>query len=107
MLLFTQQDTISDISRMAYTAGSTRGVFASVSGTTTGCLTPLSEESSAMNGIQYGYGFKLIMEVDQDVREGDRITVNGTIYNARGIAKFTHGANTPYLRVLLTKPEKQ
>ena len=107
MKTFTDQDTISDISRMTYTAGSTRGVYASVSGTTTGCLTPLSEESAAANGIQYGYGFKLIMEVNQDVREGDRITVNGTIYNVRGIAKFTHGANTQYLRVVLTKPEKQ
>jgi hypothetical protein len=106
MQVFTSEKQNITVNRMVYTSGSTRGIYA-FTGTTMGCLVPLSEESSSLNGIQYGFGFKLIMEVNQDVREGDKVTVDGTIYNVRGTALHNRGFNAQYLRCILMRAEKQ
>ena len=104
MRTFTNQKVISAIKRQTYVGQ--KSTFASV-GTATGYLRPLSEEASAANGVQFGYGFNLIFETDVDIRENDKVTIEGVEYTVKGVVNHDRGNLTAYKRALLTKPENQ
>ena len=104
MKTFTNQKTISAIKRMVYTGN--KSIFSSV-GTATGYLRPLTEESSSVNGIQFGFGFNLIVEIDVDIREGDKVTIDSVEYTVSGVADHDRGGVTAYKRILMTRPETQ
>ena len=112
MKIFTTEKPIA-IYRQTYAGSPAVSSFALQYGTTTGVssvtgyLRPLSEESAATNGIQYGYGFNLIVEVNIDVQEGDQVVIAGTTYTVRGIATHDRGTITQYKRCLMLKSEKQ
>jgi hypothetical protein len=103
MLTFTTEKTISSIERMgAYVAGLSTST--TIAGGT--CyLRPLSEVESANNGFQYGVAFNAIFEVDFDVRQQDKITIDGTVYTVKGVATHDRGYNTQYRKALIVKPE--
>lgn len=102
MLYFTNQKTISAISRQTYTDG--KSSFASV-GSATGYLKPLSEQESAFNGIQFGQAFNLIVECSVDIREGDKVTIDSVVYVVRGVVNHDRGGFTAYKKALITKPQ--
>lgn len=100
MLFFSTQQTISAISRQVYTGN--KSTFTSV-GTGTGYLRPLSEEKSAVNGMQFGNGFQLITEVSLDIRIGDKLTINSVDYTVRGMANHNRGISLlQYKKYILT-----
>ena len=74
---------------------------------TTGYLRPMNEEQSAVNGVQFGLGFMLIVECDVDVQQGDRLEIEGVNYTVRGVVNHDRGNLTRYKRCAMTKPEKQ
>lgn len=100
MLFFTNQKTISAISRQSYTAGVSS--YSSV-GTGTGYLRPLNEQESNFSGFQYGHAFSLIVETSLDIREGDKVTISSINYLVRGVVNHDRGGITAYKRCLLTK----
>lgn len=104
MIDFTGQKTVSAISRIS---GYVAGLSASSAITTvTSCyLRPLSEVESAANGYQYGIAFNAIFEVDADVEEQDKITIEGVQYTVKGIAVHDRGTFTQYRKALIVKPE--
>ena len=105
MKTFTNQKTITAIKRQTYVGD--KSSFASV-GTATAYLRPLNEEQSSNNGVQFGLGFSLIFEVDVDIREGDKVTIDSVEYTVRGIVNHDRGsALVQYKRAVITKPEKQ
>jgi len=104
MLTFTNQKTISAISRQSYTGD--KSVYASV-GSATCYLRPLSEEQASMNGFQYGTGFAIIVETGVDIREADKVTIDSVVYTVRGVVNHDRGFNCAYKRILATKSEKQ
>lgn len=70
-------------------------------------LRPLNEEQSASNGVQFGTGFNIIVECEIDIREGDKLTIDGVEYTLRGIVNHDRGGYTRYKRALALKGEKQ
>lgn len=102
MRTFTGQKSISAITRQTYTGN--KSAYVSV-GTSTCYLRPLTEEQSSMNGMQFGTGFSAIFETTVDIREADKITIAGAVYNVRGVVNHDRGLNTSYKRCLLTKAE--
>ncbi len=103
MRQFTNEKQITKVERLAYTG--TLAAMTTTAVTATGYLRPLSEEASSNNGIQYGYGFSLILECEVDIQEGDRLTIAGTVYTVRGVVNHDRGGATAYKRCLLLKPE--
>ncbi len=102
MLYFTNNNTISAIKRQVYLSG--KSSYVSVAAAN-GYLRPLSEEQAAANGFQYGNGFSLIVEVVTDIREGDKVTVDGTEYTVRGVVNHNRGGITAYKRCLMLRPQ--
>jgi hypothetical protein len=76
---FTKQFTSEKLTH----TGDKSGFVVGVSGE--GYLRQLDEKSSALNGIQYGIGFKMTVEIGVDVSIGDRLTVDGVKYEVKGI----------------------
>ena len=70
-------------------------------------LRPMGEEDSAMNGVQFGLGFSIIVECDVDILEGDKLTIEGVEYTIRGVVNHDRGSATRYKRALALKAEKQ
>lgn len=103
MRTFTGQKSISSIDRLTYTGS--KSEFSSVAKNVTCYLRPLTEEQASMNGFQYGTGFSAIFEVSIDVREGDRVTIEGEVYTVRGVVNHNRGINTQYKRALLMNAE--
>lgn len=104
MRSFTGQKTVSAISRQTYSGSPSKSTYSSV-GTATCYLRPLTEEQAAMNGMQYGTSFSAIFETSVDVREADKLTIDGVVYTVRGVVNHDRGFATAYKRALLTKPE--
>jgi len=104
MQTFTSQKTITAIKRQTYASG--KSSFASV-GTATGYLRPLNEEQASVNGVQFGVGFNLIVEIDVDIREGDKVVIDSVEYTLRGVVNHDRGGLTKYKRALMVKGETQ
>lgn len=102
MQTFTSQKSITAIKRQTYVGD--KSSFASV-GTATAYLRPLTEEASTVNGIQFGFGFNLIFEVDVDIREDDKVTIDSVEYTVRGVVNHDRGGATSYKRAIIIKPE--
>lgn len=103
MLIFTNQFTITKIERQVYTGS--KSTYTDTGTTATGYLRTMTEEQSAINGLQWGQGFNLIVESDVDIRAGDRVTINSTTYTIRGVADHTRGTPTDYKRAVMTKAQ--
>jgi hypothetical protein len=107
MQTFTTQKTISAHDRQTYSGDiSTYGPVL-VSPADTCYLRPLTEEQAATNGVQFGYGFSIIVECDVDLREGDHIAIEGVTYTIRGIVNHDRGNRTRYKRALALKETNQ
>lgn len=105
MKYFTDNCTISSIKRQVYTGSKSTPTETGTTGT--GYLRPLNEEQAALNGVQYGQAFSLIIECDVDIQESDIITVDTVIYTVVGMANHNRGGYTAYKKCLLTLPQKQ
>lgn len=107
MRIFTDQQLVTAVKRQVYTGS--KSTYTVVSGLTfSAYLRPLSEELSAVNGIQWGQGFQMITEVGIDVRVGDRVTVSAIDYTIRGMAIHKRGSAsriTDYQKFVLVKTE--
>ncbi len=68
-------------------------------------LRALSESQSSNNGYQYGVAYNAIFEVDIDVRENDKLTIDSTEYTVKGVAGFERGNVLDYKRALIVKPQ--
>jgi hypothetical protein len=68
----------------------------------TGYLRPMSESHHALNELQYGQGFVLLVENSVEIQEGWRITMLGDRYNCRGMTEHERGP-TPYRRCLIVR----
>ena len=103
MRTFTNEKKISSIKRQVYTGD--KSTFVSVASNKFGYFRPLTEDQSSVNGLQYGTGFSLMVENSVDVREADRITIDGVEYVCRGVGTHDRGS-VPFKRCLITKPTK-
>jgi hypothetical protein len=104
MEYFTGQKAVSGITRISGYSGNL-SQSTTVSTVTSCYLSPLSEVESSNNGFQYGHGFKAIFEPGDDVREQDKITIEGVTYLVKGTVLHDRGAHTQYLRALLIKTQ--
>lgn len=95
--------TVSATKRQVYTGN--KSVYTTVGSSYKAYLRPLSEEASASNNLQYGYGFNLIVEIGTDIKEGDRVTIDSIDYTVRGVVSHDRGGILSYKRALITKPE--
>ena len=102
MRKYLNQNTISAIKRQTYTGN--KSAYSSV-GSGMGYLRPFSETQSSVNGLQFGIGFSLFVDNAVDIREADKVTVDGTEYTVRGVATHARGA-VPFKKCMLVKPEK-
>lgn len=102
MKQFTNQNSAT-VNRMAYANGIS--TFSTV-GTANGYLMPLDAEAAAQNGFQYGYAFKFIMELGQNVLIGDQLVIGSTTYMVRGLMNKGGGfVATNYMYAIVTVAE--
>jgi hypothetical protein len=104
MKTFTSQKSVSSVTRLTGYVGN---ISQSTTITTiTSCyLRPLSETESSNNGYQYGVAFNAIFEVGTDIRQQDKITIEGVEYLVKGTISHDRGFGTQYVKALMVKPE--
>lgn len=102
MRKYLQQNTISAINRQTYTGN--KSAYTTV-GSGMGYLRPMTETQSSVNALQFGMGNTLFVENDTDIRETDKVTVDGVEYTVRGVSTHPIGA-VPYKKCILIRPEK-
>ena len=107
MQTFTTQKTITNLRRQVYVGDKSAYQIVGSTPFNTCYLRPLNEEQSASNGVQFGLGFSIIVEVDVDLREGDKVTIDSVEYTLRGIVNHDRGGATKYKKALALKPENQ
>jgi len=71
--------------------------------TTTGFLAPLSAEDVALSEGQYSKEHKLLTPI-VDIRESDKLVINGTSYKVSGIKKFDFGSSNDHLELIIHEP---
>ena len=69
-----------------------------------GFLRPMSEQQAAVGNYQWGKAYHVFVDNSVDLKEGDRITVNSTVYIIRGVAIVNYGAE-PFKKAAATLPE--
>ena len=104
MQTFTSQKTISSVTRISGYVGNL-SQSTTVTGITSCYLRPLSETESSANGYQYGLGFSAIFEIGTDIRQQDKITIDGVKYLVQGTVNHDRGFGTKYVKALMLKPE--
>ena len=104
MIKFTGQKTVSAVTRIT---GYVNNLSQSTTITSiTSCyLRPLSETESSANGYQYGVAFNAIFEDGTDIRQQDKITIEGTVYLVQGTTNHDRGTATKYVKALIINPE--
>ena len=104
MQTFNSQRAVSSVSRITgYVSGLSQST--TITSITSCYLRPLSEVESSNNGFQYGTAFNAIFETGTDIRQQDKITIDGTVYTVKGVANHNRGYNTQYVKALIFKPE--
>lgn len=92
-------DKSVEIKRLSYVGDkSSLSTLATVSG----YLRQMSEEQSSLNNIQYGQGFKLIVEDSVDIKATDNVVIDGVSYTVKGVASHDRGSE-PYKSISLIK----
>lgn len=71
-------------------------------GTDIGYLRPLSDRQSSLNAIQYGQGYRLIVENSVDIQVADKITIDSVDYSVKGVASIERGS-VSYISAILIK----
>ena len=104
MRTFTNNSTVSSVTRLTGYVGNL-SQSTTVSGITSCYLRPLSETESSANGYQYGVAFNAIFEIGTDIRQQDKITIDGVQYLVQGTTNHDRGFGTKYVKALMVKPE--
>ena len=104
MQTFTNQKTISSVTRISGYVGNL-SQSTTVTGITSCYLRPLSETEASANGYQYGLAFNAIFESGTDIRQQDKITIDGVQYLVQGTVNHDRGFGTKYIKALMVKPE--
>lgn len=105
MLRFTTQKTISAHTRLGNYVGNLSSSTTVTTGPTTCYLRPLSETESSANGYLFGLAFNAIFENGADIKQQDKITIEGIQYLVKGVVNHDRGFGTKYVKALITKPE--
>lgn len=105
MLKFTTQKSVSSVTRITGYVGNLSS-STTITSITSCYLRPLSETESSANGYQFGIAFNAIFETGTDIRQQDKITIEGTEYLVQGVADHDRGFGTKYVKALLVKPEQ-
>lgn len=104
MRFFTNQKAVSAVTRITgYVSGISQST--TITDITSCYLRPLSETESSANGYQYGVAFNAIFETGTDIRQQDKITIEGVQYLVQGTSVHDRGFNTRYVKALIVKPE--
>lgn len=105
MRTFTNEKTVTSVTRISGYVGNLSS-STTITDITSCYLRPLSEVESSANGYQYGVAFNAIFEDGTDIRQQDKITIEGTEYLVQGVANHDRGFNTKYVKAMLIKPEQ-
>lgn len=104
MRSYLNKDTI-DISRHSYVGG--KSSYASLATNVKAYVRPLTEEQSAINDVQFGRGFFVMVLDSIDVQEGDQITFNSVVHTVQGVSRHTRGFSIPkFKQALMIKPQE-
>ena len=104
MRTFTNNKQVTSVTRLTGYVGNI-SQSTTITSITSCYLRPLSETESSANGYQYGVAFNAIFEIGTDIRQQDKITIEGTEYLVQGTTVHDRGFGTQYVKALLVKPE--
>lgn len=106
MRTFSTQDNITAVKRQVYT--NNKSVLTATGNVYTCALRALAADEAAINGMQWGTAYSVILETGADIKTGDVLTINGSDYTIKGVATYGH-ANvkraTDYMKCLATKTQ--
>lgn len=100
---FTEYNTLATIKKLSTYSGD-KSSYAVVSGTTiAGFFSPVSPDmnTQALGIVSQAYQF--VTDTDQDIDDGDILTINSVDYGVKGTAIFEL-RSISFLRCLLEKP---
>jgi hypothetical protein len=61
-----------------------------------------TEDALQADGI-FVLSYKLYLEPTTDIKEGDRITVNGDVYNVKSVVKYQYPSDIAHNRAVVVK----
>lgn len=105
MQTFTNQHQITAINRLTYSGTPKVGTRAATGKTYSGYIRPLSVNDAAINNLQWGTGYTLIVEIGTDILPGDQVVIDSITYTVRGRSDFARNNRTSYLKFLVVKGE--
>jgi hypothetical protein len=98
-------DSTVNIYRLSQVSGN-RSSYTTLTTSIQSTKQPLGEEKSSFYGGSYGKMYKIFMDVDENVREGDQLRdKDGNIYQvvSGGLEKRTDGFMADYLGIVVKK----
>lgn len=98
--MFTQQEKKWTSKRLVYTGDKSSYTSHTASGV--GYFRQLDDSASALNQIQIGTGFKLIVEGSDDIIATDKIEIENVEYEVKGV-KLEEFGSISIKELLLTK----
>lgn len=68
-------------------------------------IQPISTEMAALGEGSYWQSYKMYCLNTENIKAGDTVTVNGTLYTVKGIQEFTDG-NFPHFEIMLNRGDE-
>lgn len=98
--MFTQQEKNWTSERLSYVDN--KGTYSTHTESGIGYLRQLDAEASKLNEIQVGEGFRLVIEGNKDIVATDKIIIDSTEYEVKGVKRNKLGS-IDIKELLLTK----
>ncbi|MCK5019590.1 MAG: hypothetical protein KAS32_21205 [Candidatus Peribacteraceae bacterium] len=93
---------ITAVSRMSYTGNKSSRAN---TGDTFDCsLQPLDDQTGQIQGIQFGQGYRVYVQLDADILVGDILTIDGDEYTVRGKQAWNHNYHK-FLKLIVELPK--
>lgn len=97
---FSHYETVASVSRLGAYSGD-KSTYASV-GDVEGNFEPVSPSMEAIAEGAVSQSYQFVCDIESDVRDNDRLTIESEVYGVKGTSKFRLGS-VEFLRCILEK----
>lgn len=99
-MTFSNYETIASVSRLGAYSGD-KSSYSSV-GDVEGNFEPISPSMDAIAQGAISQSYQFVCDIESDVRDNDKLTIEGEVYGVKGTSKFRQGS-IEFLRCILEK----
>lgn len=99
-MTFSNYESVATVTRLATYSGN-KSSYASV-GDVEGNFEPVSPSMEAIAEGAISQTYQFICDIESDIRDNDRLTIDSEVYGVKGTSKFRQGS-IEFLRCILEK----